>query len=314
MIYEPMLELSMSSSSRYKSHLDGSDRHLHGEVQAVLHGVPQGVMSSWHILKTFLTEEDIMVYSNGWNPLSSRPQIRNIKKYHSKKREASKEKASVASISKPQVNQPPQEGKKNKKKNRRKPYSPSYRIPKNSKGCHGQCLQHGQTFYGIQGQGGTKNETTPFPKQITLSCDVVNTLTELQESILPLKDMKKRLLSLQEIDNSLSSLTKIVVQNKKESDNIKFMVENKKPKVLIDNTQKLIQGQQELYKYIKDIKHKTLTINYDVSIDNLTKKLNKLSISVEKFEKKTSSHQKLLSDHVEKGDEARIHVRDDIKS
>ncbi|MBW0585003.1 hypothetical protein O181_124718 [Austropuccinia psidii MF-1] len=40
-----------------------------------------------------------------------------------KKREASKEEAQVASTS-----QPPQEGKKNKKKNLRKPYSPSYRI------------------------------------------------------------------------------------------------------------------------------------------------------------------------------------------
>ncbi|MBW0589579.1 hypothetical protein O181_129294, partial [Austropuccinia psidii MF-1] len=92
------------------------------------------------------------------------------------------------------------------------------------------------------------------------------------------------------------------------------MIENNKPKVLIDNTQKLIQGQQELYKYISDIKEKTLTINYDVSIDNLTEKLNKLSISVEKFEEKTSSHQKLLLDHVEKSDEARMHLKDDIQS
>ncbi|MBW0566560.1 hypothetical protein O181_106275 [Austropuccinia psidii MF-1] len=92
------------------------------------------------------------------------------------------------------------------------------------------------------------------------------------------------------------------------------MVENNKPKVLIDNNQKLIQGQQELYKYIKDIKDKTFTINYDVSIDNPTEKLNKLSISVEKFAEKTSSHQKLLLDHMEKSDEARMHLEDDIQS
>ncbi|MBW0558306.1 hypothetical protein O181_098021 [Austropuccinia psidii MF-1] len=90
------------------------------------------------------------------------------------------------------------------------------------------------------------------------------------------------------------------------------MVENNKPKVLIDNTQKLIQGQQELYKYIKDIKDKTLTINYDVSIDNLTEKLNKLNISVESVGEKTSSHQKLLLDHVEKSDEATMHLKADI--
>ncbi|MBW0593860.1 hypothetical protein O181_133575 [Austropuccinia psidii MF-1] len=65
---------------------------------------------------------------------------------------------------------------------------------------------------------------------------------------------------------------------------------------------------------MKDIKDKTLTIIYDVSIDNLTEKLNKLSISVEIFEEKTSSHQKLLLDHVEKSDEARMNLKDDIQS
>ncbi|MBW0590319.1 hypothetical protein O181_130034 [Austropuccinia psidii MF-1] len=99
----------------------------------MLHQIHQGVMNSWHFLKRFLTEEEIVVYSNGWNPLSSKPQIKKIKEYHSKKREARKEEAPVASTSKPKVNQPPQEGKKNKKENWRKPYSPSYRIPKTQK-------------------------------------------------------------------------------------------------------------------------------------------------------------------------------------
>ncbi|MBW0518513.1 hypothetical protein O181_058228 [Austropuccinia psidii MF-1] len=91
------------------------------------------------------------------------------------------------------------------------------------------------------------------------------------------------------------------------------MVENNKSKIIIEDTQKLIQRQQDLYKYIKYIKEKTLTINYDVSSENLTEKLNKLSISVE-FEEKNSSHQKLLLDHVEKSDEARINLKDDIQS
>ncbi|MBW0546180.1 hypothetical protein O181_085895 [Austropuccinia psidii MF-1] len=162
---------------------------------------------------------------------------------------------------------------------------PKLQDSKNPKRCHGKCLQHGQNLDGIQGKGGSKNETTLFPKDIPFSTDV-----------------------------NLSSLTKIVLQNKKEIDNIKFIVENNKPKFSIDNTQKLIQGQQELYKYIKDIKYKTLTINHDISIDNPTEELNKLSISVEIFEEKTSSHQKLLLDHVEKSDEARMHLKDDIKS
>ncbi|MBW0550860.1 hypothetical protein O181_090575 [Austropuccinia psidii MF-1] len=188
---------------------------------------------------------------------------------------------------------------------------PKLHDSRNTPRCHGKCLQHGQNFDGIPRQRGAKNEKTPFPKEITLSTDVVNTLTELKDSALPLKDIKNTLLSLQEINNGLSSLTKIVVQNKKEIHNIKFMVENK-PNVLIDNTQKSIQGQKELYKYIKDIKNKALTINYDVSNDNLTEKSNKLSISVETFEEKISSHQKLILDHVEKSYEARMHLKDDI--
>ncbi|MBW0537771.1 hypothetical protein O181_077486 [Austropuccinia psidii MF-1] len=111
--------------------------------------------------------------------------------------------------------------------------------PKNLKRCHGHCLQHGQNLDGIPGQGGTKNETNSFPKEITLSPDVVNTLTEIKHTILPLKEIKKSLFSLQEINNNLSSSTKIVVKNKKEIDNIKFIVENDKPKILIENTQKL---------------------------------------------------------------------------
>ncbi|MBW0574424.1 hypothetical protein O181_114139 [Austropuccinia psidii MF-1] len=92
--------------------------------------INQGVMSSWHILKMFLTEEEIVVYPNDWNSLSSKPQIKKIKEYHSKKKEEIKEEAPIASTSKPQANQPPQEVKKSKKKNWRKPYSPIYRIQK----------------------------------------------------------------------------------------------------------------------------------------------------------------------------------------
>ncbi|MBW0506558.1 hypothetical protein O181_046273 [Austropuccinia psidii MF-1] len=67
---------------------------------------------------------------------------------------------------------------------------PKLQNPNNIKRCHGQFFQHGQNFDGIQGQGGTKNETTPFPKEIPLSPDVLNTLTELKNSILPIKYIK----------------------------------------------------------------------------------------------------------------------------
>ncbi|MBW0568730.1 hypothetical protein O181_108445 [Austropuccinia psidii MF-1] len=106
--------------SQYKQHYTVyKDKDL-----GILPQIHQGVMNSWHILKRFLKEEEIVRYSNGWNPLSSKPQIKKITEYHAKKREESKEEAPVASTSKPQ------EGKKNKKKNWRKPYSPSHRILK----------------------------------------------------------------------------------------------------------------------------------------------------------------------------------------
>ncbi|MBW0521300.1 hypothetical protein O181_061015 [Austropuccinia psidii MF-1] len=90
----------------------------------------QGVMNSWKILKKFLKEEEIVRYSIGYDLLSSKPQIKNIKEYQAKKREARKKEAPVASTSKPQASQLPPEGKKNKKNNWRKPYPSSYRIPK----------------------------------------------------------------------------------------------------------------------------------------------------------------------------------------
>ncbi|MBW0573627.1 hypothetical protein O181_113342 [Austropuccinia psidii MF-1] len=62
------------------------------------------------------------------------------------------------------------------------------------------------------------------------------------------------------------------------------------------------------------MKEKTFIINYDVGIDNITEKLNKLSICIERFEEKTSSHQKLLLAHVEKGDEARMNLKDEFQS
>ncbi|MBW0500034.1 hypothetical protein O181_039749 [Austropuccinia psidii MF-1] len=70
--------------------------------------IKQEVMNSCHILKTFLKEEEILRYSNGWTPLSSKPQIKNIKEYHAKRRQATKEEAPVASASKPQANPLPQ--------------------------------------------------------------------------------------------------------------------------------------------------------------------------------------------------------------
>ncbi|MBW0586454.1 hypothetical protein O181_126169 [Austropuccinia psidii MF-1] len=71
-----------------------------------------------------LKEGKMVRYSNGGNPLSSKPQIKKTKEWHNKKREVSKEEAPVAFTSKPQAKKPPQEGKENKKKNWKKSYPP----------------------------------------------------------------------------------------------------------------------------------------------------------------------------------------------
>ncbi|MBW0537095.1 hypothetical protein O181_076810 [Austropuccinia psidii MF-1] len=111
--------------------------------------IHQEVMNSWHIHTKFLQEEEIVKYSNGWNILSSKPQIQNIKDWHNKKRELSKEEAPVASTRKPKANQPSQEGKK-KKNNWRKPYPPSYRIPKIQKDAMGDFLNMARTLMALK--------------------------------------------------------------------------------------------------------------------------------------------------------------------
>ncbi|MBW0592572.1 hypothetical protein O181_132287 [Austropuccinia psidii MF-1] len=122
-------------------------------------------MSSWHILKKFFKEEEIMRYSNGWKPLSSKPQIKKIKEYPAKKKEASKEEAPVASTSKPQANQLPQEGKNNKKNNWRKPYTPSYRIPKIQKDAMENVFNIAKTLIEFKDKEEQRMRQPHFPKR-----------------------------------------------------------------------------------------------------------------------------------------------------
>ncbi|MBW0555323.1 hypothetical protein O181_095038 [Austropuccinia psidii MF-1] len=319
MISESELEISMRDSNRYKSHSEGSDGHLHEPVQAVLHNV-QGKGLGNVLTNTPRSDEilanpqkapqkggnsEILQWMESTIIQTSNQKDQGIPRQN----EGGNQGRSTSSF----YQQAPRR-EEQQEKELEKIIFPKLQDSKNPKRCHGQCLQHGKNLDGIQGQGGANIETTSFPKEITLSPYVLNPFTENKDSILPLKEIKNSLLSLKEINNNLSSLTKIFLQNEKEIYSIKSIVENNKSKVLIDNTQKLIQEQQELYKYIKHIKDETLTINYDLSIDNLTEKLNNLSISVERFEEKTSSHQKLLLDHVEKSDEARMNLKDEVKS
>ncbi|MBW0567657.1 hypothetical protein O181_107372 [Austropuccinia psidii MF-1] len=121
----------------------------------------QGVMNSWHILK----EEEIVRYSNGWNPLSSKAQIKKIKEYHAKKTEETKEEAAVASISKPQANPLPQEFKKKNKRNWRKPYSTNCSIPKMQKYSMDNVFNMARTLMEFKDKEEQRMRQTHFPKK-----------------------------------------------------------------------------------------------------------------------------------------------------
>ncbi|MBW0583255.1 hypothetical protein O181_122970 [Austropuccinia psidii MF-1] len=88
-----------------------------------------------------------------------------IKEYHFKKREARKEEPPVASTSKPQINQPPQDRKKNKKDNWRKPYSPSYRIPKIQKDAMDNVFNMSRTLMEFKDKEEKRMIQPHFPKK-----------------------------------------------------------------------------------------------------------------------------------------------------
>ncbi|MBW0557073.1 hypothetical protein O181_096788 [Austropuccinia psidii MF-1] len=139
-ISEPKLELSMSHFNRNKSNSEISDRHLHKSVQLVLHSLEREILGN--AATNPPRSDELLVHpqevtEGGGNseiiqlmePIIIQKSNKKMKEWHNKKREESKEESQVASTRRPQANQPPQEGKKNKKKNWKKPYSLRHRIP-----------------------------------------------------------------------------------------------------------------------------------------------------------------------------------------
>ncbi|MBW0505646.1 hypothetical protein O181_045361 [Austropuccinia psidii MF-1] len=87
-----------------------------------------------------------------------------MKKYHAQKKEESKEEAPVASTSRPQVNQLPQQGKKNKN-NWRKPYSPSYKIPEVQKDVMENVFNMARTLMKYKDKEEQRMRQPHFPKK-----------------------------------------------------------------------------------------------------------------------------------------------------
>ncbi|MBW0535289.1 hypothetical protein O181_075004 [Austropuccinia psidii MF-1] len=80
-------------------------------------------------------------------------------------REASNEEAPVASNSKHQANQPSQEGNKSKKKNWRKPYSPSYRITKIQEDAIHNVFKMARTFMEFKEKEKQRMRQPHFPRK-----------------------------------------------------------------------------------------------------------------------------------------------------
>ncbi|MBW0491876.1 hypothetical protein O181_031591 [Austropuccinia psidii MF-1] len=133
--------------------------------------IHQGVMNSWHILKRFLKEDKIVKYYNGWNTLLLKPQRKMRGEWNNKNKEAK-----VASTRRLQANQPPQEGKKKKRKARKKPYFPSYRIPRIQKHAMQNVFNIARVLMELNNREEQRMRQSYFQKEIALSPYVLNTL------------------------------------------------------------------------------------------------------------------------------------------
>ena len=176
MISEPELELSMSNSDRYKAHSKGSNRHLHEAIQTVLHSV-QGqrlgnVASNTPRSDELLAHPEKVPQRGGNSEILQWMESTIIQTSNQKdqgvscqKEGGNQEEAPVASTSKPQANQLPQEGKKNKKTNWRKPYSPSYRIPKIQKHAMDNVFNMARTLMEFKDKEEQRMRQPHFPKK-----------------------------------------------------------------------------------------------------------------------------------------------------
>ncbi|MBW0555885.1 hypothetical protein O181_095600 [Austropuccinia psidii MF-1] len=91
--------------------------------------------------------------------------LKTIKDWHNKKREASKEEAPVASTRKLKASQTLQEGRKSKKRNGRKPYSPAYRIPRIQKDAMKNVFNRARKLVECKDKEEQRMRKTHFPKK-----------------------------------------------------------------------------------------------------------------------------------------------------
>ncbi|MBW0499194.1 hypothetical protein O181_038909 [Austropuccinia psidii MF-1] len=98
----------------------------------------QGVMNSLHILKKFLKEEEIVRDFNGWNPLSSKPQIKNIKEYPIKRRGSKQGRSPSSFYQKASSQSTSPRREEEQEKELEETIFPKLQDPKNPKRCPGK--------------------------------------------------------------------------------------------------------------------------------------------------------------------------------
>ncbi|MBW0591301.1 hypothetical protein O181_131016 [Austropuccinia psidii MF-1] len=160
MISEPELELNMSDSSRYKSNSEGSNRHLPEAVQTVLYSVQRqglGNVASNTSRSDELLANPEKVPQRGGNSEILQWMESNIIQTSNQKdkgvpcqKEGSKQGRSPSSFYQKAPSQPTSPRREEEQeKELEKTIFPKLQDSKNPKGCHGQCIQHGQNLDGI---------------------------------------------------------------------------------------------------------------------------------------------------------------------
>ncbi|MBW0506269.1 hypothetical protein O181_045984 [Austropuccinia psidii MF-1] len=102
-------------------------------------------MSSWHILKTFFKGWEIVRYSNGWNPLTSKPRSKD--KGMAQQKEGIKKGRIPSSFYQKATSQPTSPKREDEQeKELEETIFPKLQNSNNTKYFHRKCLQHGHNI------------------------------------------------------------------------------------------------------------------------------------------------------------------------
>ncbi|MBW0547619.1 hypothetical protein O181_087334 [Austropuccinia psidii MF-1] len=176
MISEPELELIMSNSNRYKSHSEGSDRHLHEPVQTILHSVQgQGL---GNIATNTLSSDEVLehpqkLFQRGGNSEILQWMESTIIQTSNQRdqgvpcqKEGGNQERSPSSLYQQAPSQPTSPRREEEQgKELEKPYLPSYRSQKIQKDAMNNVFNMARTLMEFKDKGEKRMRQPPFPKR-----------------------------------------------------------------------------------------------------------------------------------------------------